>query len=86
MDYQVLFNIALTLAAADYKFAIYNATAGSFIAQNIVPTQTPGGCTSIRVYAYRNPSISSGTLAAWGAQLNRGAVADYIKTEAAAVS
>lgn len=74
-----------TLAAADYKIAVYNETGGSFIAQEVVPAAapnatgwtrvtytftTPAGCVSARVYGLRNGnSAVAGTLYFYGAQL-----------------
>lgn len=58
-----------TLPASSYKIAVYNNTGASFIASDVVPTQTlssnswtrvsytfttPAGCVSARVYPYRN--------------------------------
>jgi hypothetical protein len=58
-----------TLPVSSYKIAVYNNTALSFIAADVVPTQTlssnswtrvsytfttPVGCVSARVYPYRN--------------------------------
>jgi hypothetical protein len=62
-----------TLPASSYKIAVYNNTASSFIAVDVVPTQTlsssswtrvsysfttPAGCTSARVYPYRSTNSS----------------------------
>ena len=62
-----------TLPASSYKIAVYNNTASSFIAVDVVPTQTlsttswtrvsytfttPAGCVSARVYPYRNNSFT----------------------------
>lgn len=85
--YEFSFYVKLgTLAAADYKIAVYNATAGSFIAVDVVPTQTPTstgwtrikylisspvGCASIRIYPFRNSSVTSGTFSVWGVQLEQ---------------
>lgn len=90
-----------TLAAADFKFAVRNDTAGTFIAQDIVPTETlttgswtritytfttPVGCVTVRPYLYRNNASPTGTFYAWGAQLVQGSVAgDYRRTDAAAL-
>jgi hypothetical protein len=79
-----------TLAAADFKLAFRNDTAGAFIASDVVPAQTPNssgwvrviytvavpsGCTSLRVYGFRNASVSTGTFYLWGAKLELGPVA-----------
>lgn len=79
-----------TLSASDYKFAIYNATASSWIAQDLVPSvapnsngwtrvsytfTTPSGCTSIHIYPFRNSVGVTGTLSTWGAQLETGNIA-----------
>ena len=74
-----------TMSAGDYKIAVYNNTTPGFIAVDVVPTQiptttgwtritytftTPVGCTSVRVYPFRNGStIPSSTVHIWGAQL-----------------
>jgi len=78
-----------TLADSDYKIAVYNNTATTFIAADIVPTKidvgndwyrmeyaftTPSGCTSIRFYPFRNGATTgTATLYLWGAQLEAGA-------------
>jgi hypothetical protein len=79
-----------TLAAADFKMAFRNDTAGAFIASDVVPAQTPdssgwvraiytvavpSGCTSLRVYAFRNALVATGTFYLWGAKLELGPVA-----------
>lgn len=91
-----------TMAAADFKFAIYDNTAAAFIAQDIVPTQTPNstgwtrisytfttpvGCTSIRVYVFRNGTVSAGTVHVWGMQAEPGTMStSYIATTSASVT
>lgn len=85
-----------TMSVASYRLAIYNNTAAGWIAQDIVPDQTPtstewtritytfaapAGCSSIRVYPFRNGnSITSSTVLFWGAQLNVGALQPYYPT------
>lgn len=79
-----------TLAASAFKIAFYDATAGAFIASDILPTQTPSpdgwtrviytlttpaGCTSLRVYPFRNSAAVPGTFYLWGAQLEQGTFA-----------
>lgn len=74
-----------TMSASDFKFAVYNATGAAFIASDIVPSTTPNssgwtrvkytftspsGCTSVRVYPFRNSAtITTGSYALWGVQL-----------------
>lgn len=74
-----------TMSAANYKIAFYDNIAATFIASDIVPAQvpnnsgwtrisytftTPVGCTSVRVYPFRNSAlIPSSTVFIWGAQL-----------------
>lgn len=91
-----------TLAVSDFKFGIYNNTAAAWIAQDVVPTQTPSssawtrisyafttpvGCTSIRIYVFRNSSSIAGTLNVWGMQLEAGAFStSYIPTTTTALT
>jgi hypothetical protein len=87
-----------TLPEGEFKFAIYNATAGSFIAADIDPSETlsaasykrvvytfttPVGCTSVRVYAFRGATTSGGTFYLDAAQFRAGSdPGDYNKTGA----
>lgn len=90
-----------SLAAAGFKFAIRNDTGAAFIAQDIVPTQTPTadgwtritytfttpvGCVTVRPYLYRNNTPQTGTFFAWGAMLNTGTLAEYAPTTSAPAS
>lgn len=77
-----------TAAATDLLFAFYNATAGSFISQDLTPlgktpnasewtrlyytVTTPAGCTSMRIYPLRAAVPSGATLYLWGCQLEAG--------------
>ncbi len=85
-----------TLAAADFKMAFRDDTAGAFIVTDVVPTiaptatgwtritytlTTPAGCTALRVYPFRNSGAPTGTFYVWGAQLEAGPFAtSYIAT------
>lgn len=79
-----------TMAAADFKLAFRDDTAGVFIASDVAPTQvptasgwtrisytltTPVGCALLRAYAFRNSAAVAGTVFLWGAVLNAGASA-----------
>jgi hypothetical protein len=82
-----------TLSVSDYKFAIYNASAAAWLAQDIVPNvtlsanqwtrvsytfTTPAGCTSLHVYPFRSSIGVTGTLSAWGVQLETGDTASSL--------
>lgn len=77
-----------TLAASDYKFAVYDVTNAAFIGLNVVPSTlptttewtlvsytftTPATCVMIRVYPLRNSSAISGTVYVDHCQLEAGA-------------
>lgn len=88
-----------TLSAADFKMAFRDDTAGSFIAIDVVPSvvplgyrwtrlfyalTTPVGCTSLRVYPFRNSGSPIGTFYIWGAQLTPGSILrNYVRTTTA---
>ena len=76
-----------TMAASDYKIAIYNNTNSTFIAADIVPAQTPSStdwtritytfttpatCVSVRVYCFRNSLSAATSVNVWGMQLEQG--------------
>ena len=76
-----------TFLSAEYKFAIYDATNAVFLYANQVPNviltsgvwlrfdltfTTPVGCSSIRIYPYRNSAVTSGgTFSIWGSQVEQ---------------
>ena len=76
-----------TMSSSDYKIAVYNNSAASFIAVDVTPSQTPNsstwtrviytfttpaGCTSVRWYPFRNSDvIASSTAFLWGAQVEQ---------------
>ena len=76
-----------TFLAAEYKFAIFDSTAGSFLFVDIVPNfvpsagvwtrfdytfTTPSTCNNIRVYPFRSSTATSGgTFFLWGSQLEQ---------------
>ncbi len=79
-----------SMAAASFKMAFRDDTAGVFIAEDVVPSQTPTssgwtrityavttpvGCLSMRVYPFRNTAAVAGTFYLWGAQLEAGSFA-----------
>lgn len=79
-----------TLAASDYKFAVYDVTNAAFIGLNVVPSTlptttewtlvsytftTPATCVLIRVYPLRNNATISGTVYIDHCQLELGSFA-----------
>ena len=80
-----------TMAAADFRFAVRDASNGAFIAIDIVPNvtpvttewrrvtytfTTPVGCVLVRPYPYRfTPATYGTTVHLWGAQLEAGSFA-----------
>lgn len=91
-----------TFSETNFKQALFNATAGAFIAVDIVPTPVeengiwtrfaitvtvPAGCTSLRYYAYRNSASVGGTMYLADAQIESGTVVTPpIETTVAAVT
>jgi hypothetical protein len=91
-----------TMAASDYKIAIYDNTNAAFIASNISPTQTlsstawtrvtytfttPATCVSIRAYCFRNSLSASTSVNVWGMQVEQGAFAtSYVPTTTTALT
>lgn len=90
-----------TLSVSDYKFAIYNVSAAAWLAQDIVPNvtlsanqwarvsytfTTPAGCTSLHVYPFRSSIGVTGTLSAWGVQLETGDTASSLIITSASVA
>ena len=89
-----------TLAASDFKYAVYDTTNVAFINQVITfaglsgawsrttfTFTAPAGCTTARVYAYRTSPVTAGTIFLWGFQVEAGTVAtQYVPTAAAQVA
>lgn len=91
-----------TMAEAEFRFAVYDVTNSGWVEKQIRPSITlttsgyqrvtysfvaPSGCSSVRVYPYRNDAAISGTVYLRRNQLETGPVAtSYIPTEGATAS